>query len=57
MEARAEAMGELEQAGTFGDLTQLGGGRMTSIVSSRSSATMAGSMRSWQRRRPSPPSR
>jgi phage shock protein A len=25
MKARADAMGELEQAGTFGDLTQLGG--------------------------------
>ena len=49
MRARASAVEELEKAGTFDDLTQLGSARTTSTVSSPSSRAARRSTTSWRR--------
>ena len=49
MRARAAAVEELEAAGTFDDLSQLGPGRTTSTVSCRSSRPAPRSTTSWPR--------
>jgi phage shock protein A len=53
MKARADAVSELEAAGTFDDITQLGRRRTTSTVSWSSSGGRALSTTIWQSSRPS----